>query len=158
MTKATSYLRPGHHSITPHLVVRGGTEAIAFYKKVFGAQEVARSPAPDGKRLIHATMRIGDSMLMLCDEFPEWGSCGAAAGTGRSISLCLYVEDADAVYERAVAAGSQPKMPPADMFWGDRYSQIIDPFGQEWAIATHKEDLTPQEMQQRQQAFFQTMS
>jgi uncharacterized glyoxalase superfamily protein PhnB len=154
MAKATSYVRPGYHSITAHLIVRGADEAIAYYKKVFGAQEIGRAPGPDGKRLMHAVVKIGDSMVMLADEFPEFGSCAAAADAGRAISLCLYVPDVDAVFERAVAAGAKPKMPPGDMFWGDRYSQIVDPFGQEWAIATHKEDLTPEETQQRQEAFF----
>ncbi|SRR5579885_2460730 len=137
----------GFHSLAPHLTVEGAAEAIEFYKRAFGAQELGRMPAPDGKRLMHAMLRIGDSPLMLVDDFPEYGGKGGPKKLGGTpVTLHLYVEDCDAVYNQAVAAGATPVMPPADMFWGDRYAQLNDPFGHRWSIATHKKDMTPAEM------------
>jgi PhnB protein len=128
--------------------ITGAAEAIEFYKKAFGAQELGRSPAPGGK-LMHAEIKIGDSVLMLSDEFPEWGSCNSARALreGSPVSMHLYVDDADALFARATAAGAKVKMPLMDAFWGDRYGRLTDPFGHEWAIATHKFDYTPEEMQ-----------
>jgi uncharacterized glyoxalase superfamily protein PhnB len=147
----------GYHSLTPHIVVRGAAEAIEFYKKAFGAVELRRSPMPDGKKLIHADLLIGDSHLLLVDDMPEMG-CHAPFEPGATpVTLHLFVEDVDAVYERAVAAGARATMPPADMFWGDRYGKLVDPFGHEWSLATHKEDLTPEEMQKRSDEMFAQM-
>ena len=145
----------GFHSIIPHLVVKGADAAIGFYKKALGAQELSRSPAMDGKRLMHAMLKIGDSVIFLADEFPEMGGCKAPAPKdGSPVTINLYVEDVDKVFNQAVAGGATVRMPPADMFWGDRYSQIVDPFGHIWAIATHIEDVPPQEAARRAKEFF----
>ncbi len=136
----------GMRSITPHLICEGAAEAIEFYKKAFGAVENGRMPGPNGK-LMHAQIRIGDSALMLVDDFPEMGGHGPKALKGSPVTIHLYVEDADKVFNQAVAAGATVRMPLADMFWGDRYGQIEDPFGHHWSIATHKQDLTPEQMQ-----------
>ncbi|MFZ3178753.1 MAG: VOC family protein [Methylocystis silviterrae] len=132
-------------SITPHLICAGAADAIEFYKKAFGAEEMMRLPGPDG-RLMHAAVRIGDSMLMLVDEMPEWGALGPKALKGSPVTIHLMVDDVDAVFAQAVAAGATVKMPVADMFWGDRYGQVVDPFGHVWSIATHMRDLTPEEI------------
>ena len=148
----------GMHTIIPHLTLKGAAAAIDFYKKAFGAVELMRMPMPDGKSLMHAHLTIGDSHLMLNDEplFP--GACKSPQTLGGcSVTIHLNVEDADAVFHRAVAAGAQPTMPPADMFWGDRYGQVTDPFGQRWSISTHKEDVPPEEMKKRAEAMFANM-
>jgi uncharacterized glyoxalase superfamily protein PhnB len=132
-------------SITPHLICAGASDAIEFYKKAFGAQEMMRLPGPDG-RLMHAAVRIGDSTLMLVDEMPEWGALGPKALKGSPVTIHLMVDNVDEVYARAIAAGASAKMPVADMFWGDRYGKLVDPFGHEWSIATHMRDLTPEEI------------
>lgn len=134
------------HTLTPHIVCEGASDAIAFYRKAFNAEELTRLPAPGGK-VMHAAIRIGDSVVMLMDDFPEWGSLGPKALKGSPVTLHLYVQDVDAAIKQAVAAGAQVTMPAADMFWGDRYGQVVDPFGHRWSIATHKEDLTPEEIQ-----------
>src|SRR5438876_12397741 len=139
----------GHHSVTPHLTVRGAARAIDFYRRAFGAEEVMRMPSRDGTKLMHAHLRIGDSAILLNDEFPEMGGRSPEALGGTPTTIHLYVPDADQVFARAVAAGAQVRMPLQDMFWGDRYGQIVDPFGHVWAIATHKEDLTPEEIARR---------
>ena len=144
----------GFHTITPHLVCAGAGEAIEFYKKAFGATEIGRMPGPGGK-LMHAEVRIGDSRLMLADAFPDWGSNGPQALKGTPVFIHLYVNDADAVWQQAVDAGAKPIMPMADMFWGDRYGQVEDPFGHRWSIATHKRDMTPQQMQEEMQKSMQ---
>jgi len=131
----------GFRTLTPYLCVVGAADAIEFYKKAFGAIERYRMPAPDGKRLMHAEIQIGDSILMICDAFPEWGS-NASAATNH-----IYVENADAFAEQAVKAGAKVVMPVMEMFWGDRFGKVTDPFGQSWSIATHVKDLSPQEMQ-----------
>ncbi|MGE8687911.1 MAG: VOC family protein [Achromobacter sp.] len=146
-TPATRTIPEGMHTLTPHIVCEGASDAIAFFKKAFNAQELARLPGPNGK-IMHAAVRIGDSVLMLMDDFPEWGSLGAKALKGTPVTLHLYVDDVDAAMKQAVAAGAQMTMPVADMFWGDRYGQVVDPFGHRWSIATHKFDLTPEEIQQ----------
>jgi len=137
----------GMHTVTPHLVCANASDAIAFYQKAFGAVEMFRMPGPDGK-LMHASVRIGDSIVMLVDEFPQWGSLGPTALKGSPVTLHMYVEDADAMFQRAVDAGAAVKMPLDDMFWGDRYGVVIDPFGHNWSIATHKRDVSPQEMEE----------
>lgn len=135
----------GYHSVTPHLVCEGAAEAIDFYRHAFGAVEAARLPGPDG-RILHAELRIGDSPVMLCDAFPEHGSRGPLALQGTAVAIHLYVPDADAAWERALAAGARPAMPLADTFWGDRYGQVVDPFGHRWSIATRLRDLTPEQV------------
>jgi uncharacterized glyoxalase superfamily protein PhnB len=143
----------GHHTITPHLVVKGGAEAIDFYKRAFGAEELYRLPAPGSNgevKVGHAAFQIGNSRLFLADEFPQWGSMGP---NGKSpVTIHLYVTDADAVFNRAVAAGATVTMPLADMFWGDRYGKLVDPFGHHWSIAAHMEDVTPEQMNERMAA------
>lgn len=145
-TPAKKAIPDGMHTLTPHIVCEGASDAIAFYRKAFDAEELTRLPAPGGK-VMHAAIRIGDSVVMLMDDFPEWGSLGPKALKGSPVTLHLYVQDVDAAIKQAVAAGAQVTMPAADMFWGDRYGQVVDPFGHRWSIATHKEDLTPEEIQ-----------
>jgi PhnB protein len=137
----------GMHSLTPHLVCDGAAAAIEFYKKAFGAVEQSRIPGPEG-RLVHASVLIGDSVLMLVDEWPDMGALGPKALKGSPVTIHLYVPDADATLAQAVAAGATVTMPMADMFWGDRYGQVKDPFGHNWSIATHLRDLTPEEIAQ----------
>lgn len=137
----------GMHTLTPHLVCAGAASAIEFYKKAFNATGGQVLPGPDGK-LMHAELRIGDSTLMLMDEFPEMGGFGPKSLKGSPVTLHMYVENVDAVVAQAVAAGAKVTMPVADMFWGDRYGQLEDPFGHKWSVATHIQDLSPQEIQQ----------
>lgn len=136
----------GMHSVTPHLVCAGAADAIEFYKKAFNAVEGGRLPGPQGK-LMHAMIRIEDSAVMLVDEMPEWGALGPKSLKGSPVTIHLYVEDVDAVAACAVAAGAKVTMPVADMFWGDRYGRLEDPFGHHWSVATHIRDVTPAEMQ-----------
>jgi len=135
------------HSVTPHLVCAGAANAIEFYKKAFGAVEVTRLPGQQGK-LMHAMIRIGDSAVMLVDESPEWGMLGPKALKGSPVTIHLYVDDADAFVARAVKAGAKVTMPVDDMFWGDRYGKIEDPFGHHWSVGTHVRDVSSEEMQQ----------
>jgi len=135
----------GMHTVTPHLVCDGAGKAIDFYKKAFGAVELSRLPGPDGK-LMHGSFRIGDSVIMLADEFPTYGSFGPKALKGTPVVIHLYVEDADAFAKRAVDAGAKLTMPVSEMFWGDRYGQLEDPFGHKWSVATHVRDMNPEEM------------
>ena len=137
---------PGMHSVTPHLVCAGAANAIEFYKKAFKAEELGRIDGPDGK-LVHGMIKIGDSMLMLVDEYPEWDSLGPNARKGTSVTLHLYVEDADTQFKQAIDAGCSVRMPLDDMFWGDRYGIVQDPFGHLWSIATHIRDASPEEIQ-----------
>ena len=147
----------GFHTITPHLNVRDATQALNFYKRAFDAVETVRMPGPGGK-ILHAEIRIGDSHLFLADEMPEWGSRSPQTIGGTATAICLYVDDADAVFNQAVSAGAKVVMPLADQFWGDRYGKLADPFGHEWAVATHLEDLTPEEMKKRQEIAMAQMS
>jgi PhnB protein len=144
----------GYHTVTPHLVVRGADRAIDFYKRAFGAEEQFRIAAPDGKSLMHAEIKIGSSIVFLGDESLDMGCRSPQSLGGSAGSLNLYVEDVDAAFQRAVAAGAQVKMPVTDMFWGDRYGRVLDPFGHEWGLATHKEDVSPGEIAKRAEAFF----
>ena len=137
----------GMHSLTPHLVCAGAADAIDFYERAFNAVEQARLPGPDGK-LMHAAVKIGDSTLMLVDENPQWGSLGPKALKGSPVTIHLYVPDVDATVAKAVAAGAKVTMPVADMFWGDRYGQLEDPFGHRWSVATHTRDLTSEEIRE----------
>ncbi|MDB5976296.1 MAG: glyoxalase [Nevskia sp.] len=140
----------GMRTVTPHLVCAGAAKAIEFYKQAFNAIEVTRLPGPGGK-LIHAQIRIGDSAVMLVDEFPEMGSAGPQALKHSPVVIHLYVEDADVLFKQAIAAGAKVIMPLADMFWGDRYGQLRDPFGHQWSVATHLRDLSPEEIRQGMQ-------
>jgi uncharacterized glyoxalase superfamily protein PhnB len=143
----------GYHTLTPHLVVKGASQAIEFYKKAFGAEELRRMPGPDGKSIMHAELNIGDSRLMLVDEFPEMDCRGPQTIGGTPVTIHMYVEDVDAAFNKAVAAGAQVRMPVADMFWGDRYGVLADPFGHSWSMATHKEDLSREEVTKRATEF-----
>ena len=140
----------GMHSVTPHLICAGAADAIEFYKKAFGAVDLGRLPGPKG-RLMHAAIRIGDSTVMLVDEMPEWGAFGPKSLRGSPVTIHLYVQDVDASVARAVAAGAKITMPLDDMFWGDRYCKVEDPFGHHWSIATHIREVSPEEMQQAMQ-------
>ncbi|HJX15538.1 MAG TPA: VOC family protein [Candidatus Deferrimicrobiaceae bacterium] len=158
--KAAAGISPipeGYHTITSYLTVRGGEKAIEFYKKAFGAEEIGRLHAPDGKTIVHAELKIGDSRLFLGDEFPAFGNRSPESLGGNGSSLYLYVEDADAVFRKAVAAGAKMKEPVADMFWGDRCGSVTDPFGHVWSIATHVEDVSPEEMKRKGAEFFKQM-
>jgi PhnB protein len=154
MTHRIKPIPEDFHTITPHLVVKGASQAIEFYQKAFGAEEILRMPGPDGKTIMHAQLKIGDSLLFLADECPQRGSHGPEIGGGSPVTIHLYVEDVDSVFNAALAAGAQPIMPPEDMFWGDRYGRLSDPFGHAWSLATHKEDLKPEEMGKRAQTAF----
>ena len=144
----------GYEGVTPYLVVTDAAAAIEFYKKAFGAQELLRMPMPDGKRLMHAEIKIAGAPVMLADEFPEFGSMSPTTLGASPVTMHLYVEDVDAAFEQAVAAGATVTMPPADMFWGDRFGKLSDPFGHIWSLATHVKDPTPEELEEgRKQAF-----
>jgi PhnB protein len=147
-TKKVSPIPAGYHTATPYLVCRGAADAILFYKRAFGAKERMRMPGPDG-RVMHAEIQIGDSVVMLGDEMPEMGAVAPPSLGGTATGVFLYVTNVDKVFAQAVGAGATAEMPPADMFWGDRYCKLVDPFGHRWSIATHIEDLTPKEMARR---------
>jgi PhnB protein len=144
----------GFHTITPHLELRGAAKAIEFYKKAFGAVEIVRNLGPDGRLIMHAQLKIGDSMLLLHDEFAESGGQSPQTLEGSPITLHLYVEDADAVFAKAVAAGAKVEKPLENTFWGDRYGQLIDPFGHCWSVGSKLEDLTPEQIRKRAQELF----
>lgn len=149
---AVSYIPAGKHSVTPHLIIKGAGKAIDFYKKAFGAEEVIRMPGPDGQSVMHGEIKIGDSHVFMADEFPNPNNA-VSASPGKlgatSVVIHLYVKDADATFNQAVAAGAKVVMPLMNMFWGDRYGQVVDPFGHQWSIATHVEDVPPGEMGKR---------
>jgi PhnB protein len=136
----------GYQSVTPAIIVRGADDAIDFYKRAFGAEEIHIMRGPDGG-VAHAEIRIGDSMIMLGEENPAWGTKSPLSTNGTPSSLHLYVDNADAAFDRAVKAGATVSQPLEDAFWGDRYGKITDPFGHSWGIATHIKDMTPEEMQ-----------
>jgi len=145
---------PGYHTATPYLVIRGAAAALDFYKNAFGALERSRSAGPGGL-LMHAEIKIGDSLVMICDEMPgmeRWVSPDSLKGT--TVAVHLYVEDADALFARALAAGAKASLPLMDAFWGDRFGKLTDPFGHEWTIATHQHDYTPEEQRKNAEAFF----
>jgi PhnB protein len=144
----------GYHSVTPYLIISGAGKAIDFYKRAFGAQEVMRMADPSGK-VGHAEIQIGDSKVMLADEFPEMGARGPQAFGGSPVGLCVYVEDVDTVFKRAIAAGAKEERPLQDQFYGDRSGTLIDPFGHKWTIATHIKDVSPEEMQQHMESMAQ---
>ena len=142
----------GYHSVTPYLYVRGAAEAIAFYEKAFGAVELMRLPMPGGV-IGHAEIRIGNSVVMISDEMPEWGNKSPQTLGGTSAGLMVYVPDVDAVFARAVAAGASVHKPLADQFYGDRSGSVLDPYGHSWTIATHTEDVPHEEMAARMDAW-----
>jgi PhnB protein len=140
----------GYHTVTPYLYIKGAAKALEFYKKAFGAVELFRMAGPDG-RIGHAEMKIGDSMIMMADEHPDMGVKGPEAYGGTTVGICLYVEDVDTLYKRAIAAGGKEVRPLTDQFYGDRSGTLNDPFGHTWTISTHKEDVPNEEMEKRAQ-------
>lgn len=148
----------GFHTVTPHLVIKDAAKAIDFYIKAFGAKEVCRMAGPDGRSVVHAEIQIGDSIIMIGEENPQWQAKGPGMLGGTPVTLNIYSEDADALFKQAVDAGAQPTMPPENMFWGDRYGKVTDPFGHVWSIATHVEDVSPEEMNRRMAEMFSANS
>jgi len=144
---AVKKIPDGFHTITPHLVVNDAKGAIDFYKKAFNAEEINRSAMPGAAKIMHAMIRIGDSFLMLNDEFPDMGGKSPKSLSGTPVTINLYVDDADRVFNQATKAGAQVVMPLADQFWGDRYGILKDPYGHQWSIATHTRDVSPAEME-----------
>jgi uncharacterized glyoxalase superfamily protein PhnB len=143
----------GFHTLTPHIIVNDAAKAIDFYKKAFSAEEVLRLPGPGGK-IMHAEIKIGDSPVMIAEEYPDMGVRSPLAIGGSAVTLNLYVPDVDKVFNQAVSAGATAAMPVADQFWGDRYGKLTDPFGHHWSVATHTEDLTAEQIAERAQAAF----
>jgi PhnB protein len=150
MTEKVKAVPTGFHTLTPHLTVRDADKALEFYKNAFGAEILHVARMPDGK-VMHAGLRVGDSMLMLNEEFPEYGGVSPLSIGGTGVTIHIYTEDVDAAFNRAVAAGAQVRMPLMDQFWGDRYGMVADPFGHKWSIATHIKDMSPEEMQRAQE-------
>jgi uncharacterized glyoxalase superfamily protein PhnB len=146
---AVSYIPEGCRTVTPHLICLGASKAIEFYKKAFGAVELARMAGPDGQSIMHAEIKIGDSMLFVVDQFPSEHLASPQKLGATTVGMHLYVKDCDALFNQAVAAGAKVSMPLMNMFWGDRFGKVIDPFGHEWSIATHVEDVPPAEMKTR---------
>mgnify|MGYP001946716846 CR=1 FL=1 len=142
----TKPIPDGFHTVTPSIVLDNSQKAIEFYKKVFDAKEIYRMPTPDGKTM-HAMIQIGDSFVMMSDEFPQMGACSPTTVGGTSSTIHLYVEDSDKTYNKAIEGGATPTMPIMDAFWGDRCGSVIDPYGHSWTISTHKVDLSPEEIQ-----------
>jgi len=156
MAAKTQAIPKGYHTVTPSLTVAGAARAIDFYKKAFGAEEIMRFEGPDGK-LMHAEIRIGDSVVMLGDEMPDHGAKGPKSFGGTSVGFFIYGENVDAAWKRAVDAGGKEVMPLADQFWGDRAGCIEDPFGHRWWLGQHVKDLTPDEIRKNAEAFFSQM-
>ena len=155
MTKA---IPEGFHSVTPMCMFKGARKAIEFYKRAFGAEELFAMPGPHGKGVMHAEVRIGDSIIMIGEENPQEACKSAETMGGSPVSFCIYVENADTAFRRAIEAGAESRMPVEDMFWGDRAGTVKDPFGYRWMLATHTQDLTMQEIQQAARAFFARMA
>ena len=145
---ATKPIPEGYHSVSPALAIEGATEALDFYKRAFGAKERSRMPGPEG-RIAHAEIEIGDSVVMVSDPFPQSTVRAPSDLGGTTVGLFVYVEDVDAVFKQSVDAGASVVMPPEDMFWGDRFGTITDPYGHSWSFATHVEDVPPSEMEER---------
>lgn len=154
MTATTKPIPDGYHTVTPYLVIKDAGKAIDFYKEAFGASELMRLASPDG-RIMHAEIKIGDSPIMLCDECPDWNALSPQTIGGTAVSIVLYLADVDSVVGRAVAAGASLLMPVADQFWGDRMGTVADPFGHKWSIATHIEDVSPEEIEKRAKSVFE---
>jgi PhnB protein len=143
----------GYHSVTPYLIIDGAADALAFYERAFGAEEVLRFPS--GDKIAHAEIRIGDSIVMLADEFPDMGHLGPKSRGGSSVGLMIYLADVDAAFAKALAAGATELKPLQDQFYGDRSGSVTDPFGHQWTLATHVEDVSEEEMQRRMAAMRQ---
>jgi PhnB protein len=156
MTASVKPVPEGFHTATPTLIVRNAADAIEFYKKVFDAEERMRMPSPDGK-IMHAELKIGDSIIFLSDEFPNMGGKSPQTLGGHSGGVYLYVPDVDDVFQRAIAAGGKSSTPVTDMFWGDRHGNFTDPFGHSWGVSTHTEDVSEEEMGKRAEAFYAEM-
>jgi PhnB protein len=148
----------GFNTLSSYLIVKNADDAIDFYQRAFGAELGARLAGPDGKSTMHAEMRIGNSMFMLTEENPQWGMKAPESLGGTPVSLHIYVDDCDKLWDRAIQAGGKEKAPLMDAFWGDRYGKLTDPFGHEWGIATHKEDLTEEEIGKRAAEWFASMA
>jgi len=146
--KKVAPIPPGYRTLTPVLVCRGAAAAIDFYKRAFGAKEVSKMLGPDGK-VAHAEVRIGDSKVMLGDEMPSMGATAPPTIGGTATSLFIYTKNVDQAFKQAIDAGAKEEMAPADMFWGDRYAKVVDPFGHKWSMATHIEDMSQKEMARR---------
>jgi PhnB protein len=157
MAKQVKRIPEGYHSVTPYLTVNDAARAIDFYKRAFSAQEVMRMAAPDGK-VGHAEIRVGDSVIMLGEEMPGSGTRSPQSLGGTASGIFLYVDNVDVTFNQAIAAGAQVEMPLADMFWGDRYGRLKDPFGHSWSVATHIEDVAPEEMPKRMKEAMAKMS
>jgi PhnB protein len=157
MSEKVKWKPDGYHSATPYLIVRGGAAAIDFYKRAFGAAEMLRVPGPGGK-IMHAEVKIGDSIIMLADEFPEMNKLSPPGIGGSPVILALYVEDVDAIVHQAIEAGATVESPVRDQFYGDRSGTVIDPFGHAWTIATHIEDVSPEELARRMEGMNQQTS
>jgi len=155
---AVNPIPQGMHTLTPNLVVRDCAKAVEFYKQALGAQEVSRASAPDGKSIWHVELKIGDSIFFMNDEMPGMSPPAPSAKAPAPVTMWLYVTDSDAAYRKALAAGAKSTMEPADMFWGDRCSGVADPYGYFWSFATHKKDLTPEEMRRAGEEFARSMS
>ncbi len=155
MPKAVSHIPTGYHAVIPYLSVTGASAAIDFYKRAFGADEVMRMPMPDG-RVAHAELKIGDAHVMLADEFPEMNFRSPRSVGGTPVNIMIYVENVDQTTKRAVDGGAKLLKPVQDQFYGDRSGTIEDPFGHMWTVATHVEDLTPEEIERRQSEMFVT--
>jgi len=153
----TNPIPPGHHTLTPTITVHNGAEALEFYKKALGAQVHHVYNTPDGK-IMHAALKVGDSPLMLSDEFPDWNCNSPKTLGGTGSGIYMYIENVDAVFEQAINAGAQPVMPPTNQFWGDRMGQFIDPYGHRWSIATHIEDPSVEEMDRRRLSMMKEMA
>jgi PhnB protein len=156
MTASKTPIPKGYHTATPTLTVRNAAEAIEFYKKALGAEELMRMPTPDGK-IVHAELKIGDSIIFLADEIPGMGNKSPQTLGGTTGGLYLYVEDVDTVYQRAIDAGAKSNMSVMDMFWGDRVGHFVDPYGHTWDVSTRTRDLSPKEVESGAKAFFEQM-
>lgn len=144
----------GYHTVTPTIFVKGAAQAIDFYKQALGAEEISRHLTPDGSKVAHGELRIGDSVLFICDEFPEMGALSPQTLNGTCVSFYLYVADCDESFNRAVSAGASVVSPPTDMFWGDRTGLVTDPYGYRWNFSTHVRDVSPEELAAAAAEFF----
>lgn len=152
-----SAIPEGYSSITPHIVCSDAAKAIDFYKNAFGAEEICRMPGPDGKSVMHAEIQIGNARIMMAGENPDWDIKSPTTLGGSPVTIHLYVEDCDSAFKQAIDAGATVVMPPSDAFWGDRYCKVLDPFGHNWGIATHMQDLTPAQIEKNAEEFFKNM-
>ena len=158
MAQQAKAIPDGFHTLTPYMTIRGAARAIDFYKHAFGAEELNRMMGPDGRTVMHAELKIGDSRFFLGDEMPGMGCQSPDTLKGTTQGLFLYVQDVDAAFKRALDAGATVKMPVADMFWGDRYGKLTDPFGHGWGILTHQEDVNEAEMGRRAEEWMSSLS